>query len=206
MVLITIDPRKIYYSIVAKFQPTTDRLYRNHKRILRFTVGFIIGMQFWFWINATFAVINFIGATLMGISIAIILFFFKLLGVEEIAERLIDILLEFVGTMDDVDDGFDLLPAVGDIAASLIEFVTDITRVIARLGKAIFANFVILFPVLTDIEIDIDWLHVSLPYLVRTLFNVAQFFAVYYFYRKIKARLRARITKEIELTKYEWFG
>ena len=206
MVILEINPRKLFQKLNKKLERPINYLQDNQKRILRFSVGFVIGLQFWFWIDATLQIITFIGSTLAGISLMIILFFMKLLGVEEIATKLLTVLLEYVSTMSDVETTFNLLPAIGNTVVDVVELITDIVQILTRFGKAIFRNFVILFPILEDITIDIDWLHISLPQLIRTLFNVLQFFLVYYFYRKIKARLRERIKSEIKINKYIWFG
>ena len=82
---------------------------------------------------------------------------------------------------------------------ALIEMLTELTKALTHLGKAIFANFAIMFPILLDININMDWLHVSFAYLVRTFFNIVQFAVMYYILRKIKRKIKNKINLEIEV-------
>ncbi len=74
MVILEIDPRKLFQKLWGKLDRPANYLRDNQKRILRFSVGFLLGMQFWFWIDATLQIITFIASTLTGISFVIILF------------------------------------------------------------------------------------------------------------------------------------
>jgi len=203
---IEIDLKKIDDLARNKWESFRQYWKDNHRSLVRFKIGLLIGLIWWGVLNSILGITEFIITLPMGILAIILLFLVKLLGIEDEAYKFWEAFASQVGDVGESTDVFMLFAGLPNIVAYFIELINALTKALTRLGGAIFENFTIMFPVLLDIKIDINWLHVSLPYLFRTVFNIVQFIVLFYCMRKIKRRVKERIRNEIKIKSYVWFG
>ncbi|MFX0185803.1 MAG: hypothetical protein ACFE95_22185 [Candidatus Hodarchaeota archaeon] len=203
---VEIDLKKIKDWISEKWHSFYQFYKENRRAFIRFEIGLIIGLIMWGVINSVFAITAFIFTLSMGILGIILLFFLKVFGVEDEAFKFWGRFADTVGSLENAEHSLDLLPSTTNLVADVMECFNAFIKALTRLGVIIFDNLAITFPILLDIRIDIDWLHVSLPYIFRTLFNLIQFIVLYYFMKKVKNRIRQRVKEEVKFKTYVWFG
>lgn len=94
---------------------------------------------------------------------------------------------------------------LADISILSADLVFASVKAISSFAHGFWDTFEISFPVLADIDIDLDWLHVSLPQLSRAFFAFIQFIILYYAMRMIKRSIRKRINKRIARLDNDFF-
>ena len=190
--------RKVGKGVKHKYRTIKQVIHENPREFLRFEIGLMIGIGWFLVLNSLIGLGGFlIGAPLAVVAIFLLLVI-RLFGVEELAFRFWSKMIDLEGRVGESENLFQILPAIPDLTAEVIEMINGFSEAFTHLGKAIFANFTILFAILLDIQIDIDWLHVNFVYLIRTLFNIVQFAVMFYIYRKIKTKIKNKIKKEVE--------
>lgn len=192
--------KKVVQSMKQKYRTYRLLLKENPRELLKFEIGLLIGFLLMGFLNSLFGIITICTALLLGVLAIVGLFFLNILGLEDSAIRFLSKIEEW----NESESSFEFLPFTVNTAASIIEFITELTRSLTYLGRAIFGQLTVVFPVLLDIKIDVDWLHVSLPYISRTFFNIVQFAIIYYIYRKTKRRLRRKIKDKFSKKETDW--
>ena len=196
---IIVNPKYIGKKLLTKIRTFYGVCKENPKEFLRFEIGMLIGLGMWVIISSVFGIGMFLIALPLGVGTIIFLIIVRVLGIESTALKF----WKAVMSMDNIETTFDIFPAMPNLIAEFVEMMTALTEALAHLGKALFANFAIMFPILLDINIDIDWLHVSFAYLVRTFFNIVQFATMYYVFRKIKRKIKDKINLQVEMASKE---
>lgn len=161
---------------------------------------FLAGFGFYFSLNIFFGIIEIITVIFTGISITLLAFFVGL------AETVITLWGE-----PDVTRVYDILDAKTDeeVLTSGISyyfsFLIALGKGFAEVGKGIHDLLAVNFPMLYDIDFDLPWIHISVPYISRAFFAFAQFIILFYIMRRIKRAIKNRIKKRISLLDNDYF-
>ena len=142
-----------------------------------------------------------VGALLVP-SLAFVSHFINIffIGVLYTVARLFSLPDEFTGQLlINYSNGDDKLNSQLNLTGQIMFLVLFIINSSLIFGKFAVDLFAINFPVLLDIKWETDWLHVSLPYLMRTIINIVQFIVMLYLSKRIKRMIRNFFNREEQI-------
>ena len=185
---------KLRTKIKEFFRPSWEFWVSQAKSWKRgFVVGMFVMLSWIILIRTLLESLFFIGDIFLILSNGVAYFIARLLGIEP--ERMLN-WLDVINNSDapaneTMGEGLSIFEDMWLTFANMFFFIPGI----------LYKTFAFSFPILNDIKIDIDWLHVSLSYVVRTFFNLAQFAVMFYVTRNIRFRIKTKVKEKIESPK-----
>lgn len=175
---------------------------RDPKAIKAHTITFLLGLLIWLSVLATVGLFSIVTALFLGIALGVFLLIAQvaiLLGTDNsLVQDLIDALTRWSDREN--SEGELVADPDPDLATDLVTIILDTFLILGALslvtGKFFFNFMALSFPVLTDIKIETDWLHINFLYLVRTLLNFVQFAILFYLTRRFRRYLKKKIGRD----------
>lgn len=85
-----------------------------------------------------------------------------------------------------------------DLVTFITDYVTAIINSMDYIARTAYATAVKMFPMLSDINIEFDWLHIETAKILKTIFSIIQFVIIFVIGLKIKRKIRRKLKLDLD--------
>lgn len=167
---------------------------------------FLLGFATYLMFNVIFGIVEIILSFFTGISLVMTSLFVLITefileagGYEEVT-RFTDVLSSASGII--VEPTPETIPVV---TSWFMDIMKSLIGMFSEMGTGFYEIFSINFPMLLDIDLDLEWIHISVSYISRAVIAFLQFVLLFYIMRRLRRLIRNKVKKRIAFLDNDYF-